>query len=645
VCGITGVFEYRRDTAVPRELVERMTRTLWHRGPDDEGFHIAPRVGLGARRLSIVDVAGGHQPIANEDDSVAVALNGEIYNYDALRTHLLQRGHQLRTRGDTETIVHLYEEYGDAVVERLDGMFAFALHDGRPQARGADGPGRLLLARDRLGKKPLYYADAGGALVFGSELKAILAHGAVPRDLDYEALHHYLSLLVVPAPHSIFKAVKKIPAGCLLICDGHGPRVQRYWEYADYLDQRPADEVDTVAHIRALLEAAVRKRLIGEVPLGVFLSGGLDSSAVAALMAHVSGARIRTFAAGFEGAAQHDERPFARAVADHLGAEHHEVVVQPDLVSLTGTLVRYADEPFAISSAIPTYLVSQEARRHVTVALTGDGGDEVFGGYEHYLYERWYRAYAPFGPVLTPVLKEMASATRAPGAPGADVRSRIGRVASQVQRFVGGAGSSAGARRLSWRSAWEEREKWGLYSAETARRVGPTDTVRFLDSRLPAGHLGAEQQAVLDVTVWLPDEMLAKVDRMTMAASLEARCPLLDYRLVEFMAGVSQDAKIDGVRTRGLKRLLKRAVSDLLPPDVLVRRKHGFNVPLDAWFRTELRSWVAGLLSPEQVSTRGLFEPQAVDALLRRHWSGHVNAGNRIYALVVMELWAQEWLG
>ena len=642
MCGICGVFEYRDKQPVTREQLDRMNRTMVHRGPDDAGHFLGHGIGMAMRRLSIIDLASGQQPIPNEDETIRIVFNGEIYNFQQLRKSLQERGHRLRTRSDTEVVVHLYEDYGPDCVHHLDGMFAFAVYDSRPQATSRDQAptvsGRLLLARDRLGKKPLYYADLGSTLVFGSELKPVLQDPRVSKELDYEALHHYLSLLMVPAPFTIFKAIRKLPAGHLLECDADGVRVHHYWNYLDFVGKQHVPEQEAVAEIRRLLFAAVEKRLIAEVPLGAFLSGGLDSSAVVAIMRQLKDEPVKTFSIGFEGPKTHNELPFARALAKHCHTDHHEFMAAPNIVELLPELVHYADEPFATSSAIPLYLIAKAARQHVTVVLTGDGGDEVFGGYEQYLYERWAAAYR-----LLP-----RGADSLMGGAMALLPDRldnvVGRLRSRVIRFTANAREGMGQRRLGWASGWRESEKRALLTPDIQRAVAEVSTPVLLERQVRDGKDPVSQVMLMDTLAWLPDEMLTKVDRMTMAVSIEARCPLLDVKLVEFMAGISPKMKIPGWRARHLKHLLRRSVADLIPLELLQRPKHGFNVPLDAWFRGEARSFVASVLSPGQVRRRGIFEPTEVSALLERHWSGTLNASNRIYALLVFEIWAQEYL-
>ena len=641
MCGICGIFEYGTCRPVDSQQLRRMNARLVHRGPDDEGILVVLGMGLAARRLSIIDVLGGHQPLSNEDGSVSVVFNGEIYNYQALQEELRRNGHRLRTQSDTEVIPHLYEEYGAACVERLDGMFAFALYDRRPQPgiRAEGGCGRLLLARDPLGKKPLYYADVGGALLFASEIKPLLEDPRVSRELDFTALHHYLSLLMIPAPFCIFKSIRKLPAGCVLECNAEGVRLQRYWDYGSFVQDQHASEQEVVAEIRRLLFAAVEKRLISEVPLGAFLSGGLDSSTVVAIMSRIKREPVNTFSIGFEGPETHNELPFARRLAEHCRTNHQEILVKPDIVATVHEVVRYADEPFAISSAIPTLLIAKAARPHMTVVLTGDGGDEVFGGYEHYIYERWANFYRNFPAVVDRLLA--VSARLLPG----HIDGTLGRLRRRVLRFTSNARSRVGQRRLGWQSGFTEEEKQALYAPAVRQMLDASPTWSFLEEVTRNGSAAPiVRQNCMDILVWLADEMLAKVDRMTMAASLEARCPLLDRQLVQYLAGVSFDVKVPSWKRGQLKHLLRRAVADLLPPDLLQRPKHGFNVPLDSWFRGGARKFLDSVLSKERIERRGVFDPGSVAALVANHQAGEINASNRLYALLLFEVWAEAYL-
>jgi asparagine synthase (glutamine-hydrolysing) len=634
MCGICGVYEYASSMRVDRQQLARMNATLLHRGPDEDGFFVRDRVGLAMRRLRIIDLAGGSQPISNEDGSVWVVFNGEIYNYRELRKDLIRLGHRFRTQSDTEVIVHAYEQFGVQCVEHLDGMFAFAIYDERiPRAD------RLFLARDPFGKKPLYYADLGETLIFGSEIKPILEDPRVSKEIDFEALHHYLSLLVIPAPWSIFKSIRKLPAGHWMLVDERGPEIKPYWNCEPHSAEVLVSEREAVDEVRRLLFRAVEKRLVADVPLGAFLSGGLDSSLVVAIMARLSGRPVKTLSVGFEGPKTHNELPFARRLAEHCRTDHTELTLKPDVVSMVHDLVRYADEPFGISSALPTLLIARAARERLTVVLTGDGGDEMFGGYSHYLWERWASAFRRLPRVADSVLLTAA------GTLGRRIDGRAGALRNRITRFVSNARRPDASRRLGWGSAFSHDEKLALYSDDLTHLAAGTTTA--LLERYVEGARDLEPAAVqnrLDVALWLPDEMLAKVDRMTMGASIEARCPLLDRNLARFLFGLPFRQKVPGSRGRHLKHLLRRVAADLLPAELLERPKQGFNVPLDAWFRGGASDFLTDVLSPERTRRRGWFQPEAVQQLVAAHRSGHAKFSNRLYSLFNLELWAQEYL-
>jgi asparagine synthase (glutamine-hydrolysing) len=633
MCGIAGVIDYSRGQAVDRDVVERMNATLTHRGPDDGGSWVHDRVGVAMRRLSIVDVARGHQPIANETGDCVIVFNGEIYNHHALRRQLEDRGHRFRTHTDTEAVLHLYEDEGEESVRRLDGMFAFAIVDLRSDRTRP----RLFLARDRLGKKPLYYTDRNGVLVFGSELKAVLAHGGVSSELDIEAIHHYLSLLVVPEPFSIYRDVRKLPAGCTLTCDGEGVRLRRYWSLADVVGGRRTDRGRAAHDVRELLFAAVKKRLDLEVPFGAFLSGGLDSGSVVGIMSQILPRPVQTFSIGFEGPPSHNELPVAARTARHFQTDHHELLARPDVVSLLHESVQFADEPLAISSTIPLLLLAREARKDVKVVLTGDGGDEVFGGYSRYRFERWARLWRRLPPLVD---RSLLAATAAVSRTG--INGQVRRTLTHAERFLRNGRRPIGERRLGWSSGFDENEKHALCTGGSATWAHPP-TPALIESRLAAySALGPEAQVnAIDMLMWLPDEMLAKVDRMTMAASIEARSPLLDDALVDYMGAVSFHDKVATRPGSPAKAILRQAVADLLPPHLLSGRKWGFNVPLDDWFRGPAAPFVQATLSRQRLARRGLFDTGEVARLMEAHRRGHVNASNRLYALLTFEVWAE----
>jgi asparagine synthase (glutamine-hydrolysing) len=617
MCGIAGIHACDGGRVEPAVLAS-MLDAIAHRGPDDEGMHVDARVGLGARRLSIIDLPGGHQPIANEDGTVVVAFNGEIYNYRALRERLRRAGHVLRTEGDTEVLVHLYEELGDDLLHELEGMFAFALWDARRQ--------RLLLARDRLGIKPAYYALQDGQLVFGSEVKALLRHPAVTARPDLDALAAFLLLKYVPSPRTMFEGVAALPPGHCLTSDENGVRVRRWWDVSFRRADTPLREQEAVEELRERLGTAVRDQLVSDVPFGAFLSGGVDSSSVVALMSRELGSPVKTFVVGFEGdGADLSELPYARMVADRYETDHHEVLLTgKDLVRLAETVVYHLDQPIADNACLANLMVADLASRHVKMVLTGEGGDELFAGYARYAGEQLAPA---FGRLPAP-LRELGAglSTRRIGGQ----RPRIALYAlcqrDEARRFAtwfplmspeARAGLATGALHDAvLRSAPES-----LFAEALAAADGPDRVSRML---------------YVDTKLWLPDDLLARGDKMSMAASLEARVPLLDHRLVEFAASLPTRYKVRGLSR---KHLLREAVRDLLPEPILSRSKKGFPIPMGRWLRGDARELCRDLLSPATVRRRGLFAPAAVDRLLAEHEAGASEHGATLWALLSVELW------
>jgi asparagine synthase (glutamine-hydrolysing) len=624
MCGIAGTLELRPERPAAREVVERMCHVLRHRGPDDDGVLVDGALGMGMRRLSIIDLVTGAQPLANEDGSVWTVFNGEIYNYPELRAELLARGHRLATTSDTEVIVHLYEDHGADFVERLEGMFGLAVWDRTRR--------RLVLARDRLGIKPLYWTVDGGRLLFGSELKALLAAG-VAREVDLQAMDDYLSLNYVPGPRTIYQGVHKLPPGHVLICEDGVPVVKRYWTIP-YPESPPLprSEAAWAQQLRSLLRDTVRRHLLSDVPLGVFLSGGVDSSALVALMREVSGERVRTFSIGFD-EASYDELDHARAVARRHDTEHHELVVRPDAVDLVPSLVRFFDEPFADSSAVPVFCVSRLARQHVKVVLSGEGGDEVFAGYETYaawrLAEVYRRLPALVGRRLLPALVD-----RLP------VSHRRVSFDYKAKRFVRGACLPPAEAHFAWKEVFSDDAKAALYGGRAAEALPARRLYREAFEACPAPEVLTRLQHV-DLSVYLPDDILVKADRMSMANSLEARVPFLDHRVVEFAAGLPASLKLRGLIK---KYLLRRTMQDALPDEVVWGPKKGFNVPIAVWLAGPLRDLVRDVLSPKRVREGGLFDPAAVGALLDAHERRRADVSRNIWSLLVFTLWREESL-
>jgi asparagine synthase (glutamine-hydrolysing) len=620
MCGIAGFLHTGgRPPGAWRAVLERMTRTLVHRGPDDEGYYLDDRMGLGHRRLSIVDLETGRQPIANEAGDVWVVANGEIYNDPQLRPLLEGKGHRFRTRSDSETIAHAYEEWGTACVEHLRGMFAFALWDARR--------GRLLLARDRLGKKPLYYApSAGGALVFGSELKALLVFPAVDRALSLEAVSDYLSLMYVPRDKCIFRGIRKLLPGQLLVADRDGIRLEQYWKLHF---GEAVDDPGAARRLAELLREAVGLRLRSDVPYGAFLSGGIDSSTVVGLMARQSNTPVPTAAIGFAEPA-FDERRAAQRVAAHFGTDHRDEVLQPGAVRVIEALTWHCDEPFGDASAVPTWYLSGLARRRVTVALSGDGGDETFGGYRRYVFD----------------LREHRVRSLLPPGWGRAVIGWIGSAypkADYLPRPLRGKAFLTNVARTPWDaylhsvSVFKEDEKQHLLSADARQHLGAYRTGALFEHlyKDADGPDPLSRIQHIDFQTYLPDGILTKVDRASMAHGLEVRCPLLDHHVVELAARVPAARKIDRGRT---KILLRDAVADLLPDAVLRRPKMGFTVPLQQWLRGPLCALVDDLVLNGSY-THGLFATDTVRSLCRQHRSGLRDRTNELWVIAMFNAW------
>lgn len=625
MCGISGIVYHHQHRPVSVQDLRSMCDTLVHRGPDDEGFFVERNVGLGMRRLSIIDLVSGHQPISNENGRVWIVFNGEIYNYPELRKDLEQKGHTFTTNSDTESIVHAYEEYGEECVKRLNGMFAFAIWDGREQ--------RLLLARDRLGVKPLYYFFDDRCLVFGSELKAVLAHRAVPREIDPEALDNFLTFEYIPAPLSIFQGVKKLLPGHMLVLQEGKVSIHPYWQL--HFTRLKGGEMELGQALSDLLKDAVRMRLISDVPLGALLSGGVDSSTIVCLMSEIMDRPVKTFSIGFDDPSYNELR-YARAVAQHLGTDHYELTIQPDAVNLVERLVRYLDEPLADVSIFPTYLVSQLARQHVTVVLSGDGGDELFAGYEWYIADKFDRGYRKLPATvrtrwILPVIDHIPPSSRKKG------------VRNKLKRFVEGTMLPPALRHFRWNIFLTEERKRLLYSEDLQRAVAPLDIyarfIAYLEAVDEADPLWQQQFA--DINTYLVDDILVKVDRMSMANSLEARTPYLDYRVVEFAAGLPSKLKLRGWQT---KYLLKQSMATKLPRDILTRRKEGFSIPMKNWLRKELRPLMQDVLSAERLGREGLFNSPYVEQLKMEHLKGIANHSHQLWSLIIFEIWRDTYL-
>jgi asparagine synthase (glutamine-hydrolysing) len=620
MCGIAGVL--RQDGGpVDERLLRRMTDALAHRGPDGEGFRLDGPVGLGHRRLAIIDLVTGDQPMGSEDGAVWLSYNGEIYNYRELRSELVARGFAFRTTSDTEVVLRAYEAWGEACLPRLRGMFAFALWDGRRR--------RLLLARDRVGIKPLAYAWDGRVLRFGSEPKAILADSAVPRDLDWEGVRDYFTYLCVPSPRTIFRAIRKLPPASYLTCspDGGAPEVRGYWDLHLAPDHR-VPEAEWIDGLGQLLDDTVRRHMVSDVPLGAFLSGGVDSSTVVACMAKSAGRPVRTFSIGFD-EQDFDELGYARLVARRYGTEHVELVVKPDVVDILPRLAWQLDEPFADASAVPTYCVSKITREHVTVALSGDGGDESFAGYRRYAEALGLHRAADASPLrLVRPLLGLAAKCLPP------IRGR---------GFLELLGLPPVLRYHRMMTYQRDATLATLLAPEAGREIATrTDPHPYLRLAAAAGardYLSTLQY--VDIHHYLPEDILTKVDRTSMLVSLEARVPLLDHVLMEYVATIPPALKL---RAGVGKYILKRTMADRLPPEVLARRKMGFGVPLASWLRRELREFARDLLTGPRARRRGIVRPEVPGRLLDDHLHGRRDGSSQIWSLICFELWCRTWL-
>jgi asparagine synthase (glutamine-hydrolysing) len=621
MCGITGIFEFQRKEEIPRDLVHRMNETIVHRGPDDEGIYVGPGIGLGFRRLSIIDLAGGHQPISNEDGRIWVMLNGEIYNYPELRKDLESRGHRFATRSDTETIVHLYEEYGAQCFSRLRGMFAVVLWDSRKE--------KLLLARDRVGKKPLFYFADNRRILFGSELKAILAADSLPRVLDHQALSDYFSLGYIPAPKTIYRAIRKVLPGHYLEASASGIRETSYWElsFGNVENRREEEWCELLRH--ELCEAT-RVRLMSDVPLGAFLSGGLDSSSVVAMMSHLMKRPVTTCSIGFE-EQEYNEANFARQVAQQFHTDHHEEVVRPNALEILNKLVWHYDEPFADSSAIPTYYVSRAARRHVTVALGGDGGDESFAGYRRYVFDQWENRLRRFVPQL---FRRAVFGPLGRWYPALAWAPRIFRAKATLQSLS----RSPLEGYFNSISIFRPQEKSRLFTADFHQTLAGYDSIevlRYHYDRAGTDDLLSRIQYV-DIKTYLPDDILVKVDRASMAVSLEVRAPLVDHCLMERAAAIPSPLKLNG---RTGKLIFKKMMSSALSDDILYRSKQGFAVPLDRWFRAELRDMAYDAIFSS--ADDGLLDRRFLKKIWDQHQQRRYDRSAHLWTVLMFQKWKE----
>ena len=627
MCGICGIYGNGGLGDGDRALVRAMCDAMIHRGPEAEGTHFGDRIALGMRRLKIIDLVTGNQPIYNEDRTVALVFNGEIYNFPGLRDELIRKGHTFVTKTDTEVIVHLYEEEGLRFVQRLNGMFAIALWD--------EKAARLVLVRDRLGIKPLHYVSHRGRLLFASEIKCLL-QSDLPRELDPEALSQYVSFEYVPAPKTIFKGIEKLLPGHMMVLEDGKSTISSYWDirYADEPGKRKSEET-YAQEIRERLEKAVRMRLISDVPLGVFLSGGIDSSTVTALMSGAGPSKIKTFSIGFA-EKSFDELPYAKRVADFFGTDHTEFTVDSAMVrELVPHLIRYLDEPLADASVIPTYIISKLARSQVTVALAGDGGDELFGGYDTYKAFRLARIYDRIPRFVRKGMIERI----VPHLPASEKRLSF---EFKAKKFISGAAYPPEIANTIWWGAYPPKERTRLLADDLRAAVpeDPFDPIRFhLGRYSPRDPL--DRICYLDLKLYLQDDLLVKVDRMSMANSLEMRVPFLDYTFVEYAAGIPSSLKLKGFQT---KYILKKAMAKDLPEEILHRKKIGFDIPLGVWIRNELGEFVRDVLSPDNLKKHGCFNAAYVGRILDEHMSGAHNHRQLLWPLIIFQHWYDRYI-
>jgi asparagine synthase (glutamine-hydrolysing) len=622
MCGIAGIVNTNTGERIEAAAIHRMCQTMVHRGPDDEGIFVKDGVGFGMRRLSIIDLAGGHQPVFNEDRSVWVVFNGEIYNFPQLRSELQSRGHRLSTHSDTEVIVHLYEEMGRDCVQKLRGMFAFALYDSRDR--------KLLMARDRMGQKPLHYAFDGQRLLFGSEIKAILAVAPELVRVDRHALRQYLYFGYVPDPATAFVAIKKLPPAHLLELQDGKLRVSQYWDLPEYGTHSPGSEEECLEELERRLAEAVRMRLIADVPLGAFLSGGSDSSTIVALMARSSSRPVKTFSIGFQ-KKDFDETPYARLVAQTFGTEHHELILEPDVVGSVETLTHSLEEPFGDASALPTYYVSCLARQHVTVALSGDAGDEIFAGYDRYRVCLHDRAFTWIPDGARRFFREYIHGFLPRSVPGRSLTYNIS--LPWQERYLDEISLQPVQREMSLFAedfivpAAGEEHTFDLFRGYIEKAAASDDLSRLL---------------YLDSKTYLPADILTKVDRMSMLTSLEARAPMVDHIFVEWATALTPEWKMRGREQKYILRKLAERAG--VPREVLNRPKRGFALPLVHWTRRELKNLILTVLLEPRTLQRGYLNPCSVRRLLDEHFRGRRNHTGRIWRLLMFELWHRNYL-
>lgn len=626
MCGICGILSHT-PIQLEKEMIKKMCDKIYHRGPDSEGYFIGGNIALGMRRLKIIDLESGDQPIFNEDGSLCVVLNGEIYNYQALREELLERRHRFSTQSDTEVIVHLYEEFGDGCLEKLQGMFAFALWDNREK--------KLFIARDRLGIKPLYYSSFNDKLLFSSELKSILTVPNFKREIDFTSLSDYFSFLYVPAPRTIFKGIKKLLPGHYIVATSKGINVKKYWDLA-FTELKLGDTEEYVDKFFDVFNEAVKLHLVSDVPLGAFLSGGIDSSLVVGTMTKFAQKPIETFSIGYEQKEVYfDERKYARIVANKFNTHHHEFLLKPnDVFGLIEKIVSHFDEPFADASALPNYLIAEKTRQFVTVSLTGLGGDELCAGYERYLGNSIAEKYQRLPKILTekiisPLINNLPDSRK-----GKHFNERL-------KRFVHSASLPFPQRYFQIIAKYNDEDKEALFLPEVKSKVQRASKAVLFDYDNTNGLSDINRMSLIDLKTYLADDLLTLTDRMSMAHSLEARVPFIDHKVVEFFASVPVSLKMKGLTK---KYLLKRAAERLLPKQIIYRKKMGFSVPLVLWLRNEMQEYVHNFLSEQRLKKIGYFDAKVVFDIKKRHLRVKSNFDEKLWALLIFVKWYEQYM-
>ncbi len=624
MCGICGVYDFGNNPHIDETILKKMSQVLTHRGPDDEGIFLDNGIGLAVKRLSVIDVEGGHQPIHNEDESIWIIFNGEIYNYEKLRQLLERLNHRFYTLSDTEVIVHSYEEFGDDCVKKFNGMFAFAIWD--------ENEKKLLLARDRMGIKPLHYIVLGDKLIFGSEIKSMLQDPSILREVDTISLHHFLGYEYVPAPRTIFKGIKKLLPGYMLTCKKGNILIKKYWDviFSNYREEKISYYV---TQINRILKKSVQRRLVSDVPLGAILSGGIDSSSIVGFMTNLMDRPVKTFSIGFDDQS-YNELKYARLVAEYFNTEHHEKIIEPNMVNLAKEIIHFFDEPFADVSIFPTYLVYSFASNQVTVVLSGDGGDELFAGYDWYIAS-WLDGYYRRLPLI--FRKEVENIfEKIPPSPAKKDSINI------LKRFVEGSSLSSEGRHVRWQFFLTDTERKELYSniLKKLYNLNSFDLINSYYLRKNARDRLSREQYV-DLKTYLPDDILTKIDRMSMANSIEARVPFLDHIFVEFSATIPHNLKLRGLTS---KYILKNAMSSFLPKQIIRRKKQGFSIPIKNWLKCELKDLMLNVLSKEKIKETGYFNYDYVNKITQQHLKGEKNNAHQIWALVTFQLWHEMYI-